>query len=52
MTKRNGVANTALPSQIVASHAKICTPAGMAMVMLAAAKKLRISGGSPTANMW
>ncbi len=37
---------------MVASHPTNSTPAGMAMSMLAAAKKLRTSGGSPTANMW
>lgn len=44
--------HTGLPAQIVASHEKICTPAGIAIAMLEAAKKLRTSGGRPVANMW
>ena len=46
-TKNSGVLHTARPSQIVASHPTICTPAGTAISMLAAAKKARTIGGRP-----
>ncbi len=51
-TKKSGVFHSARPAQMVASQPTNCTPAGIAISMLAAAKKLRTSGGSPTANMW
>jgi hypothetical protein len=51
-TNRNGVFHTGRPAQMVASQDTNCTPAGRAMTMLAAAKKLSTSVGSPTANMW
>ncbi len=51
-TNRNGVRHTGLPDQMVATQAAIWTPAGMPIAMLAPAKKLRMSGDSPTANMW
>ena len=37
---------------IVASQAKIWMPLGIAIAMLAAAKNVIVSCGSPTANMW
>ena len=51
-TNRNGVRHTGLPAQMVATHTAIWTPAGMPIAMLAPAKNDRISGDSPTVNMW
>ena len=36
----------------MASQQKICTPLGMAIIMLAAVKKLSASTGMPMVNMW
>ncbi len=47
-----GTLYTGLPSQSVASQAKICTPVGIATSMLAAEKKAVASCGMPTVNMW
>ena len=50
-TKRKGVAKRGRPVQMVASQQKICTPLGIAIIMLAAVKKLAPSCGRPVANM-
>ena len=47
-----GVLNTGRPEMIVAIQAKIWTPEGMVMSMLAAEKNAMDRLGSPTANMW
>jgi hypothetical protein len=47
-----GAAMTGRPFQTVAIQQKICTPLGMAIIMLAAAKKLRPMMGRPTVYMW
>jgi hypothetical protein len=36
----------------VAIQQKICTPVGIAIIMLMALKKLSLSCGIPVANMW
>ena len=43
---------TSRPLHIVAIQQKICMPLGIAIIMLAAVKKLLPSCGSPVANMW
>ena len=43
---------TSLPVQSVAIQQKIWTPLGIAIIMLAAVKKLLPSSGRPVANMW
>ena len=40
------------PAQSVAIQQKIWMPVGMAIIMLAAVKKLSPSCGRPVANMW
>ena len=40
------------PDQIVAIQQKICMPEGMAIIMLAAVKKLCPRRGNPVVNMW
>ena len=40
------------PDQMVAIQLKICTPLGIAIIMLAAVKKLVPISGSPAANIW
>lgn len=48
---RSGVWKRGRPPHSVASHEKTITPEGMAMRTLAAEKKARTTGGSPTVNM-
>ena len=43
--------NRGRPAQIVAIQQKIWTPLGIAIIMLAALKKLSPSAGRPVANM-
>ena len=50
-TNSSGVRNRSLPPQSVAIQQKICTPLGIAIIMLAAVKKLLPSCGRPVANM-
>jgi hypothetical protein len=50
-TNSIGVRSTGLPSHSVASQAKTCTPIGMEIAILAAAKKDRDISGSPVVNM-
>ena len=40
------------PLAIVAIHAKICTPLGIATAALAAEKKPSDTAGMPVVNMW
>ena len=47
-----GVFTAIRPDHIVAIQQKICVPVGIAMMMLAAVKKLAPSWGRPVANMW
>ena len=47
-----GVLTTIRPVHIVAIQQKIWMPVGIAMMMLAAVKKLSPSWGRPVANMW
>ncbi len=49
-----GGSNRGRPTEpaIVATHANICTPLGMATMRLAAEKKLATTRGTPVANMW
>ena len=51
-TNSSGVRIVGRPPQSVASQQKICTPFGMAIIMLDAVKKLAPSLGSPVANIW
>ena len=46
------VRSTGRPPTSVASQPNTCTPLGTAISRLAAAKKVIVSCGSPTANMW
>ena len=46
-----GTFTASRPDHIVAIQQKICVPVGMAMMMLAAVKKLSPSCGRPVANM-
>ena len=50
--KSIGVAKRGRPLQMVASQQKICTPVGIAIIVLVAVKKLAASCGIPVANMW
>ena len=47
-----GVFRRRRPDHIVAIQQKNCVPVGMAIMMLAAVKKLSPSCGRPVANMW
>ena len=47
----NGVLNDSRPLHMVAIQQKNCAPVGIAIMMLAAVKKLSPSCGSPVANM-
>ena len=47
-----GVFTAIRPDHIVAIQQKICMPVGIAIMMLAAVKKLSPSCGRPVANMW
>ncbi len=51
-TQRNGVVKRTRPPQSVAIQQKNCAPVGIAIMMLAAVKKLSPSCGRPVANMW
>ena len=44
--------STGRPPTSVASQPNTCTPLGIAISRLAAAKNVIVSCGSPTANMW
>jgi hypothetical protein len=50
-TNKRGVLITGLPDTSVASHAKICTPLGIAIMKLASEMKLREIWGMPVENM-
>ena len=52
ITNSIGVRNTGLPSQIVTSQQKICTPLGTAISIEEAVNRLAPSCGSPVANIW
>lgn len=49
--RRAGVRDRALPCK-VATHLKIFTPVGTAIIMVAAVKYARVSTSMPTVNMW
>ena len=51
-TKRSGTRSLGRPVQSVMIQQKICIPLGIAIIMLAALKKLRPSNGIGVANMW
>ncbi len=50
--KASGARHTGLPAQSVVIHPNTWIPLGMAINMLAAAKKPMPTGESPLVNMW
>ena len=52
MINRNGVLKTGRPVKIVVIQAIVWIPAGIPMIMPAAAKKVIEICGRPTVNMW
>jgi hypothetical protein len=49
--KSSGARNSGLPAFTVRVQAKTWIVLGMTTIMLAAAKKMRVTSGSPVANM-